>query len=118
MDELFKYMMIMVAIVIIILLLIFAIQHMPNQELNKEQKIVGEKLEVVTKLENLCRNCLNKGSYDQDCFIVDLSLKSDNITEEDFNNEKTKINLSEIIKGDATLKVYSKKMVCYIKVLN
>jgi hypothetical protein len=118
MDELFKYMMIIVAIVIIVLLLIFAYQHMPDQELKTEQNIAGEKLEVITNLERLCRNCLNKGPYDQDCFIVNLNLKSENISQEDFKNEKLPINVSETLKGEKTLKVYSKKMVCYIKVLN
>ncbi|MEM2121356.1 MAG: hypothetical protein QXU20_01715 [Candidatus Woesearchaeota archaeon] len=117
MDELFKYMMIIVAIVIIVLLLIFATQNMPNQELKKEQNIEGDKLDVLTKIEKLCRVCLNKGPYDQDCFIVNLNLKSGNISQEDFKSEKLQVNVSEVIEGEKTLKIYSKKMVCNIKIL-
>jgi hypothetical protein len=118
MDELLKYMMVIVAIVIIVLLLIFAIQHMPDQELKKEQNIVGEKLEVITNLEKLCRKCLDKGPYDQDCFIINLNLKSGNISQDDFKSEKLKVNISETLQGEKTLKVYSRKNVCYIKILN
>ena len=76
-----------------------------------EQQVEGDKYTVHQRIVKLCGFCLNK-DYDRDCYVLEVSLLSDQITQDMFTEN---VNLLDnLTQGTNVIKIVSKDGVCEV----